>query len=179
MVDTPAQQAACSPSTLLGGPSTTTTVTVATTNTATTVANHRDRAVLTSSLPLVLSLETILGVHCRTLNDQRSPLFIRVDKTILWQRALTLYKGFKNDRRLMYRQLSVEFCGEDGIDAGAPRLSFFELLMCEVNKQLFEGFETKRILKKDWGLSPLFEVAGIMVAHSILNGAPVFLVSYQ
>ena len=123
-------------------------------------------------LPFHASLDTILAVHSCSCIDQSSPVFIKVDKSILWQRAVALYKGFKNTRIQLRRALAVEFHDEDGIDAGAIRLSFFELLMSEIDNQLFEGNQTRRVPKKDWGLSSLFEIAGMMVAHSVLNGGP-------
>lgn len=83
-----------------------------------------------------------------------------------------MYKGFKSHREELTKALSVEFVGEEGIDAGAIRLSFFELLLAEVNSHLFEGGDCRRIPKRDWGLATLFEIGGVMVAHSLLNGGP-------
>lgn len=147
-------------------PTCTTSVSVTTTSSSTStvaVAGQSSQLSLPSvySVPLHASLETILAVHSRNTITQDSPVFIRVDKGV---------HGNGNTRTQLARLLSVEFYEEEGIDAGAIRLSFFEMLMTEINSQLFEGNPTGRVPKKDWGLSSVFEIAGMMVAHSVLNG---------
>lgn len=49
-----------------------------------------------------------------------------------------------------HEQLVVEFEGEKGVDAGALRSTFCELLIREVDQHLFEGDEKRHIPKKDW-----------------------------
>ena len=57
---------------------------------------------------------------------------------------------------------------------GPLRKSFFEDALREVNNQLFEGEDGRRVPKKDVGLEILFEVAGMLLGHSILQGGPAF-----
>ncbi len=68
--------------------------------------------------------------------------------------------------------LSVEFSGEEGIDGGALRVDFFEILMKEIDAHLLEGNPVRRLPKKDWGLESTFVLAGTMVAHSLVQGGP-------
>ena len=72
----------------------------------------------------------------------------------------------------LHRVLSVEFSGEDGIDGGALRNDFFESLVSEINERLFEGNSTRRLPKKDWEVEKMFVLAGVMIAHSLIQGGP-------
>ena len=76
----------------------------------------------------------------------------------------------------MKRPLAVNFVnsGELGSHAGALKKEFFEDVLREVNNQLFEGKDGRRVPKKDVGLEILFEVAGVLLGHSILQGGPAF-----
>ena len=60
---------------------------------------------------------------------------------------------------------------EDAVDAGALRLGFFGDLMREFNIHLFEGKDC-RVPIYSWENVYLIKVAGIMVAHSLLQGGP-------
>ncbi len=44
--------------------------------------------------------------------------------------------------------------------------------LCQANIHLFEDKDDRRIVKKAWGIEFLYEVAGMLVAHSILQGGP-------
>lgn len=124
-------------------------------------------------LPPDAPLESILLAHSFKVIDRDTQLYITVDKENLWPTSVSFYKAMKHNPKRFKRQL-VEFEGEEGVDAGALRSTFFELLIREVDQHLFEGDEKRRIPKKDWGLSSLFEIGGMMVAHSILSGGPGF-----
>ena len=62
--------------------------------------------------------------------------------------------------------------GEVGSDSGALRKEFFEDGIREVNSRLFEGDDNRRVPKKDLTLETLFEIAGMLVAHSISHEGP-------
>ena len=51
----------------------------------------------------------------------------------------------------------VKFVGKEGSDAGGLKITFFEMMIRDVNNGLFEGKEDKRIPKKDWGLEGVME----------------------
>lgn len=46
----------------------------------------------------------------------------------------------------------MEYVGKVGVDSGALRKEFFEAVIIEANKRLFEGESDRRVPKKDWGL---------------------------
>ena len=68
--------------------------------------------------------------------------------------------------------ISFTGTGEEGCDAGALRKEFFEDSLREVNERLFEGENNQRIPRKDVSLECSFEVAGILLAHSLIHGGP-------
>ena len=74
------------------------------------------------------------------------------------------------------KQLVVSFSetGEIGADSGALRKEFFEDSLKEMNVRLFDGEEYTRIPKKDYNLDVHFEMAGMLVAHSLLQEGPGF-----
>jgi len=113
-------------------------------------------------------------MHLSSIIDNETQLHISVEKDNLWPRAIAFYKGMKHNPKRFKRQLVVEFEGEEGVDPGALRCTYFELLIREVDQKLFEGDEKRCIPKKDWGLSSLFEIAGMIIAHSVLSGGPGF-----
>ena len=87
---------------------------------------------------------------------------------------MSFYKGAISKPQKLHSSFSVTFTnpGEVGSDAGALRKEFFEDAIMEVISRLFEGEETRKIPKKDISLEMLFEVAGMLVGHSVLNSGP-------
>jgi len=96
---------------------------------------------------------------------------LQIDRSRLWRTALGFYKTMIHTPERLKFELRIEFNNEEGIDAGALQR---ELLLKELNTYMFEGAENRRIPKKDSSLQQMFEVAGIMMAHSILQGGPGF-----
>lgn len=103
---------------------------------------------------------------------------VYVDLTLhrdrIWRTALGFYKQCMKDPDQLRREVRIEFDGEEGIDAGALRNEFFELLLRQINDQLFEGRDNSRLPKKDSNLQRLFECAGVIIAHSVFQGGPAF-----
>ena len=132
---------------------------------ATTLALH---------LPSHSSLQTILLELAHRTMDHAGELFLRIEKETLWQQALSFYKELKGDEKKLHKDINVEFVGEEGSDAGALKITFFEMMIREMNNELFEGKDDRRIPKKDWGLEGAMEIAGVMVGHSIMCGGPGF-----
>jgi hypothetical protein len=58
------------------------------------------------------------------------------------------------------------------VDAGAIRGDFLEKMMTHLDRNLFEGNPRRRLPLKDRELEPMFEIAGMMQAHSVLQGGP-------
>ena len=99
---------------------------------------------------------------------------ITVHRDRIWRTALGFYKGSMKNPNQLRRELRIEFEEEEGIDAGALRNEFYEILLRELNDKLFEGHCRRRLPKKDSNLQRLFETAGVILSHSILQGGPGF-----
>ena len=126
------------------------------------------------SLPAKSSLQTILSVHTTHLMEDTDDLFLKIHKPDLWPRALSFYKEMTSDVSKLHRNINIKFTDEEGSDAGALKITFFEMLLRDIDTELFEGSSNRRVPKKDWGLDGVMEIAGIMVGHSILCGGPGF-----
>lgn len=68
----------------------------------------------------------------------------------------------------------VTFEGEDGIDAGALSAEYFQLALDQVKKRLFQGKPERVLPIKDSTKAQLFHIAGVIVAHSILQNGPSY-----
>ena len=111
--------------------------------------------------------------------NQSSEYSLSVDRTTadsLWLSTVSFYKGAKVRPEKLRKQLVVSFSktGEIGADSGALRKEFFEDALKEANERLFDGEDYTRIPKKDYTLQVLFELAGMLVAHSVLQEGPGF-----
>ena len=127
------------------------------------------------------SLELLLHTHAEAVIDDSKYYKLSVDRSSnnsLWDTSMTFYKNALAKPKKIKRELIVEFIGtgEVGVDAGALKKEFFQATLNEVNERLFEGEPSRRVVKKDWGLQMLhvYEVAGLMVAHSVLQEGPGF-----
>ena len=98
---------------------------------------------------------------------------ITVHRDRIWRTTLGFYKGSMKNPNQLRRELRIEF-EEEGIDAGALRNEFYEILLRELNDKLFEGHCRRRLPKKDSNLQRLFETARVFLSHSILQGGPGF-----
>ena len=77
----------------------------------------------------------------------------------------------------MFQKFSLQFIGEEGIDGGALTKEVLTLLYNEIKSQLFEPVNSKTWLfvPKQTGRNlQIFEIVGMIVAHSILHGNPLF-----
>lgn len=131
-----------------------------------------DSSELNTSSVTNVSLDTLLMMHSEEMIDASRDTFLTLNRQELWQRATCFYKATKNSPEKLGRNLVVVLEEEEGIDAGALRGYFFEQLLKEVNERLFEGDIFRRVPKKDSELDCYFELAGRMVAHSVLQGGP-------
>ena len=111
------------------------------------------------------SLELLLHTHAEAVIDDSKYYKLSVDRSsnnYLWDTSMTFYKNALAKPKKVKRELIVEFIGtgEVGVDAGALKKEFFQATLNEVNERLFEGEPSRRVVKKDWGLEMLYEVAG-------------------
>ena len=101
---------------------------------------------------------------------------ITVHRDRIWRTALGFYKGSMKNPNQLHRELRIEFEEEEGIDAGALRNEFYEILLRELNDKLFEGHCRRRLPKKDSNLQRLFETAGVFYHILSYKGDQGFLV---
>lgn len=133
-----------------------------------------------STSPVVLKYtctKDLLLYHSSQVMNKFSEYSLLVDRSSkehFWMAVLSFYKGALRRSEKVKMCLAVTFVnsGEEGSDAGALRKEFFEDSLREVNARLLEGEDTMRIPKKDVSLEIMFEVAGVMFAHSILQEGP-------
>ena len=70
-----------------------------------------------SSTTTDVTLDEILFMHTQnTLTSRRYDLVI--DRSRLWRQACTYYKSALHSPDTLSYQLSIEFAGEEGVDAG-------------------------------------------------------------
>ncbi len=115
----------------------------------------------------------LLGNHITKMVDTTRTCKIEVNRDKVWRHGLGFYKNSLHNTACLTREFHVEFVGE-GVDGGALKNDFFEQLLKEVNEKLFEGDMCRRVPRRDWSLEHNMEIAGIIIAHSIIQGGPAF-----
>ena len=116
-----------------------------------------------------ITLKDALNRYQKCVDTERSKI-IDVDRSVLWKTALIFYKSTPKDH--LHRGLNVMFEGfEDAVDAGALWLELGDLLRA-IDKNLFEGKQDRRVPVYSWENVYLIKMAGIMVAHSLLQNGP-------
>ena len=87
---------------------------------------------------------------------------------------LAFYKKSLTDKARLRKKLVVTFQGEDGVDAGALSAEFFQLALDQIKKWLFQGKPDRVLPIKDSTKALLFQIAGMITAHSLVQGGPGF-----
>ena len=120
-----------------------------------------------------LSLTALLSKHSRENTDTRNENIIQTNRSCAWNKACVFYKrAITTSPELLKASLMVEFSGEEGLDAGALLFEFYQEVIQKINEEYFEGSDERRIPKCHWGSAPQMEMAGAVIAHSILQGGP-------
>ena len=102
----------------------------------------------------------------------RDELYITVNHACIWNKAKSVYKGAVHDESILHKYVTIEFCGEEGVDAGALRNDFFEETLRQANDSYFEGQDERRIPKCHCGAETELEMVGCMTGHSVLQRGP-------
>lgn len=105
--------------------------------------------------------------------DFSNDVTIIVNRHCLFNKAKVWYKCAMADPSRLKKNLMIHFTGESGIDAGALKNEFFTRVLHDINEELFEGAPNRRIPKNIWDADKEFEMAGLIVSHSVL-GRPGF-----
>lgn len=124
--------------------------------------------------PQTYSKEKLLFEYSSRLMNPLKSIDLFVNRNNLMRTALSFYKNCKLHPERLQCELIVEFENEEGIDAGALRFEFFENIFREINDTMFEGKEIRRVPKKDSNMEQHYELIGMMIGHSILQGGPGF-----
>ena len=119
------------------------------------------------------TLEEVLTRYKTQLQTQEE-LNLTAERENIWCNILAFYKKALDDKHRLKKKLVVTFDGEDGVDAGALSAEFFQLALDQVKKRLFQGQEERVLPVKDSTKSSLFRIAGMIVAHSVLQSGPCF-----
>ncbi len=85
--------------------------------------------------------------------------------------VISFYKNAKSRPQKIQKELGVYFKGEAG-GSGSLQQEFFEDALKETSARLFDGEDDRCIPKKDWSLEILFEIIGMLLAHSLVRGGP-------
>lgn len=125
----------------------------------------------------VQTLEVLLRRHAEKTMDQSAEYVLSVDRTSrdnFWLSVTAFYKAARIRPQKLRKQLVIQFSqtGEIGADAGALRKEFFEDAVHEVNLRLFEGRDGHRIPIKAFSNESMLEIAGVILAHSVLQEGP-------
>ena len=131
-----------------------------------------DKLLEGASVTSSLSPSKVLNDYAKSVVNESKEISITISRSSIWNAALQFYKSAKSYPEKLTFKLNVEFDGEEGIDGGALRSTYFELALKEGDEKLFEGATTARLPKKDMGLECYFELFGILVVHSIVHGGP-------
>ena len=99
--------------------------------------------------------------------------FVIVDRESFWIDVIRFYKKAIGKPELLKSELSVSFKNEDGLDGGAMKIEFFLLALQEVKNRLFEGNEANLIPIKDATKCLLFQLAGMIISHSLSQQASI------
>ncbi len=94
---------------------------------------------------------------------------ITVERDCIWRDAIKHYKRKVNDVESLKKSPEVSFKNdnEDGLDGGDTKTEFFELILAEVTKRLFEG--------DPMNLLPIKDVH-VLIVRVILQDGPAYCI---
>ena len=125
--------------------------------------------------------DDIQGNNIKSLLDKfahnlkkHDEISLTVEREEVWSGALSFYKKSLSDPERLLKSLCVTFQGEPGLDAGAIKAEFFEIVFGQIQSRLFEGNEYALVPVRDSSKGLLFKLAGLAIAHSLLQSGPSF-----
>ena len=118
---------------------------------------------------------TIGDVLLKLQSDFKGSDFtLTIKRDELWMGALRFYKTALTERERLWQGLAIIFQGEEGLDGGALKTEFFELLLKEIQLRLFEGPDESKVPVRDSSKAFLLKLAGVAISHLIIQKGPVF-----
>ena len=124
------------------------------------------------SSPEVLTISDILFKLQSKVKGSDFTLAVRRDE--LWMGALRFYKMAINETAKLWQPLAIIFQEEEVLDAGGLKTQFFELLLKEILKRLFEDRDESKVPLRDSSKAFLLKLAGVAILRSIIQKGPVF-----
>ncbi len=123
------------------------------------------------------SVSDLVGMKVEKTMQLNEDLRLTVNREEVWKCALTFYKTANVHPQRLKLNLQIEFesSGELGLDGGALRAEFFQLVFKEVDWRLFEGEENQRIPRKGCDNIALFKLVGNMMSHAVMLKCPILL----
>ena len=121
-----------------------------------------------------MSLSALLMRHASIHMDGSDEVVLKTNRAVLWNKAKVFYKRAIACPEMLKKTLMIEFSGEEGVDAGALLFEFSQEVLRTISEEYFEGSEGRKVPKSHWGGTTELEMAGAMVAHSMLQGGPGF-----
>lgn len=120
-------------------------------------------------------LGKILTQHSsEIMRNMESDIHVKVSRSCIWNKAKMFYKAALNNPQVLRKNLVIQFSGEEGLDLGALKKEFFAETLRSISHELFEGQSTRLLPKCQWGDDTEYRIAGVAIAHSILQGGPGF-----
>ena len=98
---------------------------------------------------------------------------IKVNRDSIWVGLLKFYKKCLSNPKKLQKELTVSFDNEAGLDGGAMKVEMFSLAQREIKNRLFEGEEPYMVPVKDATKGILFQIAGTIISHGILQRGSV------
>ena len=121
-----------------------------------------------------VSVQSVLQRCANKFILEDSSYVLEVKRSSLWKSGLIFYKQAMVNPDMLRKNLTIDFVGEEGVDAGALKAEFFDILIKEMDRRLFEGNPEKRIPKKSWQGGPGHKLAGMIIGHSLLQNGPSY-----
>ena len=98
---------------------------------------------------------------------------ILVNRETFWMDVVKFYKKALSKPDILRKELYVAFQNEEGLDGGAMKVEFFTLTLNEIKARLFEGAERNMVPIKDATKGSLFQLAGIVISHALLQQSSI------
>mgnify|MGYP002803377683 CR=1 FL=1 len=98
---------------------------------------------------------------------------ILINTETFWMGVVKFYKKALSKPDILRKELYVAFHNEEDLDGGAMKVEFFTLTLNEIKARLLEGAERNMVPIIDATKGSLFQLAGIVITHAILQQSSI------
>lgn len=126
--------------------------------------------------PASTSIKDVIKCFVKEKKNKNQHTILPVNRDTLWRDVIRFYKISMMDTSVLFKKLIIQFTNEEGVDAGALTVEFFNKFFEIAKKELFEAVPSGKYFlpKRSGGNLTLFKMIGVAIGHSILNGGPTF-----